>query len=247
MVIVALFYDENGNYFSREEADYLAENNTFTTPDNCKWFTVCFIVVFPGSTYVYNIQLEKGSTATDFVLNGYIQSYKKSLVCTTKNLFDIPLTRGYPSDTALTNTTLRTFTVGTYVVGMVRNNYYNSNRISNLNISKNSISYKTSESGYGVSVPFRLPVGNTYTISCKADNNFYPAIGITYYKEDGTLISYTESEVITNNPVKSFTVPENTYYTLILFYGRTGNKYTFSNIQLELGDSATDYIPYGHL
>lgn len=183
----------------------------------------------------------------DYSPHCWLTSYKRNLVCETKNLFDIPLTRGYPSNTSVPNTTLRTFTIGTYILGLARNNFYNSNRISNLNISKNSISYKTSESGYGVSVPFRLPVGNTYTVSCKADNNFYPGIGISYYKEDGTLISYTESEVITNNPVKSFTVPENTYYTLILFYGRTGNKYTFSNIQLELGSTATDFIPNGYL
>ena len=237
------FYDENGNYLTNISSGASPKRFTIATPANCKWFTV----VFSGQGYVYNIQIEKGSTATDFIPNGYIQSYKKSLMCKTKNLFDIPLTRGYPSDTTVSNTTLRTFTIGTYILGLVRNNFYNSDRISNLNISKNSISYKTSESGYGVSVPFRLPVGNTYTVSCKADNNFYPAIGISYYKEDGTIISYTQSEVITNNPVKSFTVPENTYYTLILFYGRTGNKYTFSNIQLELGSTVTDYVPYGHL
>ena len=169
-------------------------------------------------------------------------------ITTTKNLFDIPLTRGYPSNTEpYDNTTLRTFTFGTYIIGMTRNNYCIPSHIANVNISKNSISFKTADSGFGISVPFLLTVGNTYTVSCKADNNFYPGIGITYYKEDGTLISFTDSEIITNNPVKSFTVPENTYYTLILFYGRTGNEYTFSNIQLELGDTATPYVPYSYL
>lgn len=177
----------------------------------------------------------------------FVKSYKNCLTCTTKNLFDIPLTQGYPSDTNYYPPTKRTFAIGTYIVGMTRNNYYDPSRITNVNISKNSISFKAFEPGFGISVPFLLTVGNTYTVSCKADNNFYPGIGISYYKEDGTLISFTESEIITNNPVKSFTVPENTYYTLILFYCRQKNEYTFSNIQLEEGSTATEYQPYGYI
>ena len=72
------FFDENGNYLSHINAQDLAEKHTFTTPANCKWFTVCFVGT-TGSTYVYNIQLEKGSTPTDFVPNGYLQSYKKAI------------------------------------------------------------------------------------------------------------------------------------------------------------------------
>ena len=177
----------------------------------------------------------------------FVKSYKNCLTCTTKNLFDIPLTQGYPSNTTLENTALRTFTIGTYIVGISRNNYYASYYISNFAVDKNKIKFKPSSSGFGISIPLLLTVGKTYTVSCKADNNFYPSIGISYYKEDGTLISYTESQKITNNPVKSFTVPENTYYTLILFYGRAENEYTFSNIQLEEGSTASEYQPYGYI
>ena len=184
----------------------------------------------------------------DYSPRCWVTSYKTGLIAKTKNLFDIPLVQGYPSNTdSYDTTTLRTFTFGTYLIGMSRNNYYVPSYLTNVNISKNSISFKTSASGFGISVPFLLTVGNTYTVSCKSDNNFYSGIGITYYKEDGTLISFTDSEIVTNNPVKSFTVPENTYYTLILFYGRAGNEYTFSNIQLEEGSTATNYVPYGYL
>lgn len=178
----------------------------------------------------------------------YLTAYQRNLTCKTKNLLDIPLTRGYPSDTTYTNTTLRTFTVGTYIIGISRNNYYRPYNIDNISVSKNSISFKVvGASGYGVGIPFLLTVGQTYTISCVVDNNFSPQVGVSYYKEDGTLISYTESELINDKHVKSFTVPENTYYTLVTFTGAIGNGYTFSNIQLELGDTATDYVPYGHL
>lgn len=215
---------------------------TFTIPEGATKITFSCIL----TSYYRNFMIELGDTATDYVPYGHLTSYKKSLMCKTKNLLDIPLTQGYTSNEA--STTKRTFTIGTYIVGLTRNNIYIPSNVISSNITKNSISFKNNtQSGYGVSVPFLLTIGNTYTVSCKADNNFYPSIGISYYKEDGTLISYTESEIITNNPVKSFTVPENTYYTLILFYGRAGNEYTFSNIQLELGDTATEYHPYGYL
>ena len=78
------FYDENGNYLSYDATS--DERRTFTTPANCKWFTVCFVGGTGGSSYVYNIQLEKGSNSTDFVPNGYIQSYKKSFKVTNSIL-----------------------------------------------------------------------------------------------------------------------------------------------------------------
>lgn len=65
--IATSFFDENGNYLFFISAGDLAERHTFTTPANCKWFTVCFAGITAGTLYVYNIQLEKGSTATDYV------------------------------------------------------------------------------------------------------------------------------------------------------------------------------------
>ena len=61
------FYDENGNYLSWTSAGTLVKKHTITTPANCKWFTVCFVGITAGTLYVYNIQLEKGSTATSYV------------------------------------------------------------------------------------------------------------------------------------------------------------------------------------
>lgn len=72
------FFDENGNYLSFIGGGYLSKRLTVTTPANCKWFTVCFTGSV-GSTYVYNIQLEEGSTPTNYVPYGYLQSYKKAI------------------------------------------------------------------------------------------------------------------------------------------------------------------------
>lgn len=78
MNIATGFFDGNGNYLSFIGGGYLSKRLTVTTPANCKWFTVCFVGT-KGSSYVYNIQLEEGSTATNYVPNGYLQSYKKAI------------------------------------------------------------------------------------------------------------------------------------------------------------------------
>ena len=135
-------------------------------------------------------------------------AYKKCLIATTKNLFDIPLTQGYPSNKGYGADTKRTFTVGTYVIGFAINNYYDPENITNVNISKDIISFKIENAaGYGIGIPLLLIAGQTYTASCVVDNNIRPGIGISYYKEDGTLISYTKEEMVENSLTVSFTIP----------------------------------------
>lgn len=180
----------------------------------------------------------------------YLISYRKNLVTdgSSKNLFDIPLTQGYPSDKNYGASTKRTFTIGTYITGFARNNYYDPDNITNVNVSKGIISFKVvNASGYGIGIPILLTAGQTYTASCLVDNNVRPGIGISYYKEDGTPISYTQVEMVTNNPIVSFTIPEGTYFTVVVLYGQSNNNYVFSNIQLEKGNTVTSYVPYQYL
>lgn len=91
------FYDENGNRLFSIGSGNLAVRHTFTTPANCKWFTVCFIAINKGSTYVYNIQLEKGSTATPYVPYGYLpmrrMKYKQNNVCQLLDKSKYPATQ----------------------------------------------------------------------------------------------------------------------------------------------------------
>lgn len=65
------FFDMSGNYLS-----YVNENASsllFTTPTNCKWFWVNFTANQDNSkVYFRDIQLEKGSSPTDYVPNGYL-------------------------------------------------------------------------------------------------------------------------------------------------------------------------------
>ena len=149
----------------------------------------------------------------------------------SENALDIPLIQGYPSDTNLTPDTKRKFIFGTYIVGLSRNNYYSPNGVVLLYIDENKISYK-SNSGYGINIPLSLIVGSTYNISYDSDNNKNPGLGVTFYKYDGTMISYMGIEPGRNHLSLDFTVPDFTYYTLITFFGRDYNTYTITNIQL---------------
>lgn len=227
------FYDENGKFLHNISSGYLVERKTFTTPANCKWFTVCFIAINKGSTYVYNIQLEEGSTSTDFVPNGYIQSYKKSLVCKTKNLFD------YTKVNGLEHTS----------TGNPYSNY--------LKINGESFGVMVGLYDRGVNfIPHFILNAGTYTMSLTAKGT-YPGeegqFGIIKFNSDGTKPSFTKQWVTSDSRQSyTFTLDENSEIAIrVQAYGNASNAKnldsTFSNIQLELGDTATDYVPYGHL
>ena len=204
------FYDENGNYLSYDATS--DERRTFTTPANCKWFTVCFVGGTEGSSYVYNIQLEKGSNSTDFVPNGYIQSYKKSLICTTKNLFDI-------------------------------------NSVSNIN---NWVTSVTAAHPYGY-YTFYLKPNTTYTFSRKyASNNdsVYACFSKNYGVgvENGMFIHPTSSS-LTKKQLSFITGDTGIIYLNVYGIRSVMNSFIelIEGAQLELGDTATEYHPYGYL
>ena len=151
------------------------------------------------------------------------------------------LVQGAPSDTSFSNTTKRTFTIGTFVTNLTPNNYYQPNRVQEVSVSENSVSVRTNASAYAVSIPITgLTIGSTYTFSSVNTNGEMLA---SFYKEDGTFISNTE------RPQTKVTVPAEAYYTLIHFnpYTDSTDLVTFTNIQLELGSAATAYSPYENL
>ena len=217
------FYDENGNYLSETTSPGLAERFTFTTPANCKWFTVCFITsTNNSSSYVYNIQLEEGSTPTDFVPNGYIQSYKKSLVCKTKNLFDISKV-----PTISSRLTVKDNSICSYDYPVVIND-------TNL-----------------LSIFKSLKPNTNYTISAVCSNYLGDAANaITLAFNNGTFTIFMNYKGGFAQNTFSLTQEQINNITYVYFYGKPeskGGPTIWNNIQIEEGDTATDYVPYGHL
>ena len=238
------FYDGNGNYLSYNAAANLEERHTFTTPANCKWFTVCFAGGTGGSSYVYNMQLEEGSTPTAFVPNGYIQSYKKSLICKTKNLF--------PTSTAIgtldgwSQTTARQFEEDKWYIGITGTNYYIPSNIIEYELTGNYVYINTVGNSYGIGKAFKCEPNQTYTISCNwVEITNYMQINTGFYDGNGNYLSYNAAADLAER--YTVTTPANCKWFTVCFIGNSsGSSYVY-NIQLELGDTATEYHPYGYL
>lgn len=65
------YFDEGGNSISYLNMS-AAYKITITTPSNCKWLILNFVTQGVGKVYFSNIQLVKGTTATDYVPYGYV-------------------------------------------------------------------------------------------------------------------------------------------------------------------------------
>lgn len=225
------FYDENGNYLSFVGANYLAKKLTITTPANCKWFTVCF-VGSTGTVYVYNIQLEKGTTPTGYVPYGYLQSYKKAIkvsdncfvdsykstvICKTKNLFD------------KNNATI--------INGYIYSGYLT-----------------IIESPYDRTIVFPCKPNTTYTFSKMYTNRLFmaetsektPAVGTTCTNPIENLGEPPSQNYCT---LTTTATAKNLIITVCALYGT--ETYTLQevldSVQIEEGSTATSYVPYGHL
>ena len=65
------YYDEGGNFISNLNMD-MVYKISITTPSNCKWLIINFTTQRVGKVYFSDIQLVKGTTATDYVPYGYV-------------------------------------------------------------------------------------------------------------------------------------------------------------------------------
>ena len=164
--------------------------------------------------------------------------YKFGVLGKNKFNWDVPVSESSP--VASDSSTAREFTLDTYVIGMSVNNYYRhsyDNWVLNPSVENGVISFSSGgASGYGIAFPLKLASGQTYFLSGTGNGS----TGATYYDENGELISFQNGRLN-----KTITVPENAVTTLIGFYASTTNTdFEFSNIQLELGSTATAYEPY---
>lgn len=96
----------------------------------------------------------------------------------------------------------------------------------------------------------KIEAGKTYTFSC--DSVRYGATGggiyLRAYTEDKASYRVVEYDTATLSPRFTFTAEQGDCYLRIAFYGSTKSSpddtSVYSNIQLEEGPEATDYVPY---
>lgn len=158
---------------------------------------------------------------------------------TGKNLVSSDRTLGAPSDTSWGNATKRTFDTGTYVVGLSRNNYYSPN---NVTVSKNAGAFTvtSTQNYYGMNLPIDVDSNNTYCLSYSVTNSSYSYSGVGFYAQDGTFLS---DKILSNGG--NFQPPAGTKTAVILLGLIEANETcVYSDIQLEIGSTATAYEPY---
>lgn len=173
-----------------------------------------------------------------------MDSFKRKLVTPTKNLFDIPLTRGYPSNTGSGSDTKRTWTTGAFIIGLNPTNYFSAGSVVSWDITKDTIT--TSSTGhYGVAIAFELTPSTKYTISCNISGAL-GRVGVTSYTEDGTA-SYIYASDYSSTATYTFTVPVSSKWVVFSFIAQPNTGVaTFSHIQLEEGSAKTNYITHGY-
>ena len=104
-------------------------------------------------------------------------------------------------------------------------------------IGQNSITMTVTDGAYGVGLVAEVKAGQKYTFSATHNGYIVPA----YYTANGTYISNESASTAQSYTV---TIPANAEYIIVLIRGSGAGTVTASNIQLELGSTATTYEPY---
>jgi len=124
-------------------------------------------------------------------------------------------------------------------VGIAATGYFNNAQITSYSVSNGVVKVTTNASAYSIGFMVPVIVGTTYTISANASTGAFFNIGL--YDAYGYFI---DAIVRSGNPL-TFTIPDGAAYALVVFRPATARtEAVFSNIQLELGSTATAYEPY---
>lgn len=161
-----------------------------------------------------------------------------------KNLFNIA-GREVRDFGALSNTTQRNFTENSVYLNLALNNYCNAGHKMQCEIiSNNSFTVLTpsSSSGgweaYGAAFNFRVKPNTTYSVSASSDKTKGKIGGCNFYDADGNYISNTTK---TQNVV----TPDNCAWMNVIFRVQLRDEAVlFENVQLEIGDTITEYERY---
>lgn len=206
----------------------------------------------PNKTTYSDIQVELGSTATEYVpheLTSYksimkvsdgrfVTSFDERMPCKTKNLFISSTKTGNAGD--FNNTTVRSFEENIWYIGLSRNNYNVPNLVYIHEIKDNYIKVATRGAGYGVARAFKVSPNKQYTISFKG-NPSTSGVGFGFYDNTGKYLSQIADTF-------TVTTPTNCGWLAIVFGAYPVNtEFEYTDIQLELGTTATDYVPYGYV
>lgn len=176
-----------------------------------------------------NIRLISGITGCDTVVSG-------------KNILNINRTKGDPDPKDLSGSTSpRVMDTNHYYKGIQSENWYH-DPYTNVTISNNTIIVNNlNNNSYGAGFPVRIKSGEKYTLSFTAEKSL---VSFGFYDRNWHYLY--SSDAYSNINHITITAAQNAYYMVVVFRAVAFNTeaYTYSNIQLECGEIATEYEPY---
>lgn len=231
--------------YMRDSAN--ARQVTVTTGPDAKYLAVWFYdssktydrTVQPEDIYK-TLQIEYGSTATPYKLHhGSTINYEFGVL--GKNKY--PLTESTTVEnikTGYDNTVVRDVTSTSIYQNVSANNYWIGSTISSYisSIGNGEITFSSSDGSYGAGMFVPVIPNQTYILSCNSEKVRFR---VGYFNDDGT---FSGQHFIAN---KAFTIPAEYHYAFIVIVPLAdyyNQEITVSNIQLELGSTATTYEPY---
>ena len=156
-----------------------------------------------------------------------------------KNLLNLK-DRVVCTDSVGSNTAKRTLTGNQIFVGISADNYLYSSNINSYAVRETSVTVSNKMNAYGVGFDIAVLPGSTYTFSV-AEKTY--AIRYAFYQADGTLISYCNE----NYGSVVCTAPDNARWAMLIVIpndGMQNTELTYTNLQFELGSTATPYVPH---
>ena len=140
------------------------------------------------------------------------------------------------------NTSKRNFTGDGIYVGITSNNYYINTNVKDYEIDdlNNIIKVISNGSGYGVGFDLNVTPNTQYTVSSTSPCN----IRLGQYQEDGTFITWNSATASQFKLNETFTTSNDTYWLLFTAAGAAANPIEYTNVQIEKGNTATEFEPY---
>lgn len=120
--------------------------------------------------------------------------------------------------------------------GIAANNYYINTNIENnyiIDEEKNNVTVTSKNDGYGIGFDLKVLPNIQYTVSIGSESD--ASIGIGQYQGDGTYIRTGSG---------TFTSAQDTFWIMAVIKSNKNTEQTAYNIQIEKGDTATEFEPY---
>lgn len=206
------YYDNNGNWLSRQSGSSAFSDLTVTTPNNCYGIRLSFRLASAGTGTLTNMQFEQGSTATSFE----------------------PYVGGIPAPNPSYPQAVNTVT-GRQVVDVYDRNLLSlNNKVSNCNIIASGEIISSIYSLYYV----KLNPGETYTIHDFQTSGTRQYV-YAFYPSVPSIGSTGSERVVTQGVNITFTAPQG--YSYIAIREMSPTEEPIAGVQLEQGSTATAY------